>query len=90
MFVNYVNNEYITNIAELKMKINIAKHIEKSFISFEFSDKFKIEEISDDIIISMFENIENRILGVDGNTFIFIHRLSDNKISKSIITDDNK
>ena len=38
--------------------------------------------MTDDIIIAMFENIDNRLLRVDSEyeNFIIIRRISDNKI----------
>lgn len=39
----------------------------------------------------MFDNIENRLLNINGNKeFVIIHRVSDNKIIKSMIKDDNE
>ena len=42
------------------MKAGIVKHIECSGIYISFSE-FKVEEVSDDILVKMFQNIENRV-----------------------------
>lgn len=39
-------------------------------------------QIPDDIIISMLDNIENRLSYIFGRDFIITRRVSDNKISK--------
>lgn len=44
------------------MLISITKHIEMGKICFCFSENFNINDIHPDIIIKMFENINNRIL----------------------------
>ena len=61
MLVMFIKEDYITNIAELKMKANIVKHVEYSEIFLKFSDQFKLEDIPDDIVINMLDNIENRL-----------------------------
>ena len=43
------------------MKASIVKHVESSYIYFDFSDDFKLEDMPDDVIISMLDNIENRL-----------------------------
>ena len=42
------------------MKVNIVKHVESSEINLYFSNNFKLEDISDDVIINLLDNIENR------------------------------
>ena len=43
------------------MKASIVKHVECSYIYFDFSDDFKLEDMPDDVIINMLDNIENRL-----------------------------
>ena len=93
MLVKFVCNREAKNLNELKMKINIAKNFEYSYIRIRFSDEFKLEEISDDVIINMLDNIKNKLLKIDEEywkSFIIIRRISDNQILKSIITYENK
>lgn len=35
--------------------------MERSIINFKFSDEFSIEDVPDELLLKMFENIENRI-----------------------------
>lgn len=73
------------------MKANITKHVESSHIYIQFSNKLRVDEIPDDVIITMLNNVENMMLIIHGNNdFIIIRRVSDNNILKSIITNDNK
>lgn len=73
------------------MKVSIAKYVEFSEIHFNFSDQFKLYNIPNDILINMFDNIENRLIKISGNnSFIIIHRVADNYILKSMITKDNQ
>lgn len=53
MFVEFVQQDNVYSIGELKMKVNIAKHHEYIEIKLNFSDNFKVENIPDNIIISM-------------------------------------
>ena len=49
--------------------------------------------MSDDVIINLLDNIENRIEIIGGSynsDFVITRRISDNKIMKYMITDDNK
>ena len=56
-----------------------------------FNKNFTLEDIPDDILVHMFDNISNRIQEIGVNKeFIIIHRVSDNKIFKSMITKDSK
>lgn len=48
------------------MRIQIAKHIEHRHIEVSLSNSFMLEQISDDIIISLVHNIENRIAFLKG------------------------
>ena len=43
------------------MKANIVKHVEYSKIYIDFSNNFKVEDVSDDVIINLLDNIENRL-----------------------------
>ena len=43
------------------MKASIVKHVECSEIYIDFSDNFKVEDVSDDVIMNMLGNIENRL-----------------------------
>ena len=43
------------------MKASIVKHVECNEINFWFSDNFKVEDVSDDVIINLLDNIENRL-----------------------------
>ena len=43
------------------MKASIVKHVEYSYIYFDFSDGFRVEDIPDDVIINMLYNVGNRI-----------------------------
>lgn len=61
MFVMFVDEYKIKNLNELKMKANITKHVEYNFIYFEFSNNFKADDISDDVVITLLDNIENRL-----------------------------
>lgn len=71
------------------MKLSIGKYIEYSEIWLKYSDEFNLECISDNSIITMLDNIENRILCVIRyKYFIIIRRVSDNKVFKSMINDD--
>lgn len=86
--VYFVSNKDIDEINQLKIKASITKHLDYNYINF--TKKFSLESITPDIIGKMFENIENRILIIEGEyDFLIIHRVSDNKIFKSIITDNN-
>ena len=74
------------------MKASVVKHIEYRYIYFNFSDDFKVEDIPDDVVIKLLDNIENKIYTFDGSYgsyFVIIHRISDNKIMKFLITDNN-
>lgn len=58
-----------------------------------FNDNHTVEDIPDGILIHLFDNICDRIQLIDGKydkDFIIIHRVSDNKIFKSMITNNNK
>ena len=69
------------------MKTNIAKHLEYSLIRINFFDNFSLNDIPDKVIINMFDNIENRLLYIlRFKDFIIVHRVSDNRIVKSMIT----
>lgn len=59
--IKFVSKNEVTNLNELNMKARIAKHVEYSTIDFDFSNDFKVENISDDAIVSMLDNIENRL-----------------------------
>ena len=61
MLVKFVKEDEVYNLSELKMKASIVKHVECSEIYFEFSDNFKVEDVSDDVIINMLYNVGNRI-----------------------------
>lgn len=61
MLVNFVKEDEVTTLSELRMKASIVKYVEYSLIYFDFSDDFKIEDISDDAVASMLDNIENRL-----------------------------
>ena len=61
MLVKFVKEYEVSNLSQLKMKASVSKHVEQSYISFYFSDNFKIEYMSDDVIINMLDNIENRL-----------------------------
>ena len=54
-------------------------------INFFFTKKFKVENISDDVILKMLDNLDNRILKIGGSSrsnFAIIRRLSDNRTEK--------
>ena len=52
----------------------------------EFYDNFTLDDIPNNVIINMFDNIDNRIQYIESNdTFILIRRVSDNRILKSKI-----
>lgn len=88
MLAKVVKEDYINNLYKLMMKVSISNHVEYSEIYFKFYDILKIKHVSDDIIISMLDNIENRILKFDGNyNYIIIRRLLDNKVAKFMETD---
>ena len=59
--VNLIKDNYIKNLHKLKIKASISKHVESSFICFQFLDDFKLEDIPDDVIINMLDNVENRL-----------------------------
>ena len=83
MLVDLVKNNNVKNLSKVKMKASIARHVEWSYIYFEFSDYFKVEDIPDDVIINMLDNIENRLYRFSGSdNFVIIHRISDSKIMK--------
>lgn len=43
------------------MKVKITKYIEFKNIAFKFSNNFKLEDISNNIIISMLDNLEKKL-----------------------------
>ena len=61
MLVKFVKENYVHNLNELKIKASIVKHVECSYIYFDFSDDFKVEDIPDDIIINLLDNVGNRL-----------------------------
>ena len=89
MFIKLVNMAAVNNLSKLKMKVSIAKHVEFSDIYFDFSDNIKIEDIPDDIVISLLDNIENRLQLTRGSNYLIIRRIHDNNIMLCAIRDDN-
>ena len=68
----------------------ICKYLDYKKITMWFNYTSTLEDIPDDILIHLFDNICDRIQEIGGNKeFIIIHRVSDNKIFKSTITDNN-
>ena len=61
MLVYFIKGNDVYNLNELKMKAKIVKHVECSEIRFKLSDKFKVEDMPDDIIINLLDNIENKL-----------------------------
>ena len=59
-------------------------------INIRISETFKIDDIPDKLLVRLFYNVENKLLDIWGYDFIFLHRVSDNKIFKREVTDDNK
>lgn len=60
-FVKCISDTKVDSHDKLKMKVNLAKHLEYSKIDLSFSRKFKLEDIEDDVLIKLFDNIENRL-----------------------------
>ena len=79
----------------LNILSQIKNHTEYSSIYLEFSNNFKLENIADEIIVSMLDNIENRLLYIatkNNNYFILIRRTLDNVVIKNTLenkVDDN-
>ena len=72
------------------MKASIVKHVESSEINLHFTYNFNIEDVPDDVIINMLYKIENKLYIFNGNIYyLIIRRLSDNKILKCMVTDNN-
>ena len=97
MLVDLMNTNRINNKNELKLRASICKHVEKNDMYVTFSEKFHLNNITDNIIINILDNIENMALTIGGGYFIIIHRVSDNKIFKREIayrtyyeSDENK
>ena len=70
----------------------ICKYLDYKKINIEFSDNYTLDNIPDEILVHLFDNIDNRIQLIDGNEykdFIIIRRISDNKIFKSMIKTNN-
>ena len=61
MLVKFVNENWVKNQNELKMKASIVKHVECSKIYFNLSKRFKIEDIPDNVIINLLDNIDSRL-----------------------------
>lgn len=61
MVVKYFKQSIITNLYEVKMRANIAKHIECNDIMFNFSNNFRAEDIPDATVMTMLDNVENKI-----------------------------
>ena len=61
MLVTLFESVIAYNLNKLKMRAAIVKRIEYSYISFIFSNNFKVEDIQNYIIISMLDNLENMI-----------------------------
>lgn len=79
MFVTCIYEDEVNNVSELRMKASMAKYVEYSEITINFSDDFNLKDIPDDIVINMLNNVENRIQVIGGlKYFIIIHRISDN------------
>ena len=69
----------------------ICKYLDYKEITMWFNYTSTLEDIPDDILVHLFDNICDRIQEIGGNKeFIIIHRVSDNKILKKIITYFNK
>lgn len=69
------------------------KYMECSSIRFELDENLKLDKIPNENIVSLFCNIEQKLMRVDGASgkqFIIVHRVSDNYIFKSMITDETK
>lgn len=65
--------------------------MEDSHMEIRFSNSFKIQNLPDKWIISLLHNVENRILRIGGPLqFIITRRVSDNRIIKSMVTENNK
>lgn len=79
VFVTRIYEDEVKNLSELRMRISMAKCVEYSEITINFSDDFRLEDIPDDTIINMLNYVENRIQVIGGlKYFIIIHRISDN------------
>ena len=61
MLVTLLDNIIADNLNKLQMMVSIAKHVECSPIYLQFSDNFKLDDISDDVIINMLDNVENKL-----------------------------
>ena len=75
------------------MKASIAKHVEYSRIDIKLPDEFKLEGINDDVIVGMVDNMTKRLqvtVGEICSYFVIIHRVSDNRIYKSMIDKYNR
>ena len=80
--VKYLDDNDVTNIEELKTRINVIVPLEYCYINIDLSETFKLEDIPDEILVKLFHNVENKLLGIGGRDFIIVHRVSDDKIFK--------
>ena len=68
----------------------ISKYLEYKQINMNFNDNYTVDNIPNTILVCLFDKIDDRIQLIRGdNDFIIIHRVSGNKIFKSMITKDN-
>lgn len=61
MFVAGIKCKTINNFDMLLIVGEIAQHVEELDIILRFSSKLRLENISDDIVINLLDNIENRL-----------------------------
>ncbi len=90
MFVNIMKYDEISNLEMLSIAAKVTKHVEEIGIKLNFSDNFKLEDIPDDIIISLLDNVEYRLSIFGGSMFVIIRRLSDDRVVKCEVTEDNE
>lgn len=72
------------------MSVAVTKHYECGFHTINISARLRLDEITDDIVISMLDNVENRLLVIDSNYLLaIIRRINDSTIFKLLISSDD-